>query len=181
MSGLARAIGALIKLKTDIPTFGDESANREKKYPFIEVQVVAEEEMPVGPGRNSHYTKNSSGAYNGAVKRMIGEARVQLTVKADQTTTESSLTVCKKIVDDLRKLFREVKYGREVVSFVDPKTNENQGVFRLNVGEAATPRLDIAGEPINHEGTLDLQITRRILRTETVLTTINHVANDHGA
>ena len=179
---LVRAIGQKINDEISLTAFADEAANaKTSTFPCVEVAFLRGFDVSRRfAGRSSMFRKDGGGHPTHAVKLRKYQSEIQLTVRAKGNSEDSSLAECRHWLTALREMFEDMEIRDETVSFVDPKTSENQGVYRLHVGETTAPRIDTGGEPKTHVGTLTIQVWHRGESAKAMTTYIKKVANQYS-
>lgn len=159
--GLARAIGKVLFDRTGIKTFADEAANTGFEYPCVEVAVTDGDEKTGIGGKFDFNEKDAGGHYTNRVKRLNVTSVVRLTAKAEATTSGSSSAECTKLLTTLKEEIDEIKYGEDVVQFIDPKTSIDQGVYGLKSSGISEPIIDVSHEPRIHTATMNIEVKHR--------------------
>lgn len=184
MSGavhLKRAIAGLITAAIpELFAFGDELANRQKRYPELLIVEIDSERRPFGAGREAHVVRSPEGTLT-ARGRMVAEhidLRLTLSAPGDSERNGSEIVadLARSVTAALEALIHE--RPRRVVT--DPVTGEDQHVVGLRILGTQDLPPDFGGEPFLYRKAITIRVRRQEAQERPVEHTIDRIDITNG-
>ena len=145
---LKRAIAGMIQaVIPELNAFGDELANREKRYPELVIVEIDSDRKPFGCGGEAHVVRTPEGVLAARGRLVEESADFRLTLSAPNDREHSGAEIVASLTRRIGELIDEIVHERPLRHVVDPVTGEDQRVIGLRTLGTNDLPPDFTGEP----------------------------------
>lgn len=156
---LKRAIAGMIQaVIPDLHAFGDELANREKRYPELIVLEIDSDRRPFGCGGETHVVRSTAGTLEARGRLVEESADLRLTISSPGTREVSGAEHVAALARRIEGLFDAIVHEQPIRKVIDPVTGADQQVTGIRTLGTNDVPPDFSGEPFLYRKAITIRV-----------------------
>lgn len=156
---LKRALAGMIQAAIpELNAFGDELANREKRYPELVILEIDSERKPFGCGGEAHVVRTPEGVLAARGRLVEESVDLRLTLSAPNDRELSGAEIVAGLTRRIGNMIDEIVHERPLRRVVDPVTGEDPCVTGLRTLGTNDLPPDFTGEPFLFKKAITIRV-----------------------